>query len=83
MDSYIKSDSKMIFVNDIFETDEYFSSYLQKKIRFGYPVKIKIYYLASIVRHASIDCLFHMLYKSGKISGKDHPTNYLEYKNEI
>ena len=32
-DSYIKLDSKTLFDNDIFVTDEYFFSYLQKKIK--------------------------------------------------
>ena len=32
MDSYIKLVSKTFFINDVFEADEYFSIYSQKKI---------------------------------------------------
>ena len=31
MDLYVKNDSKTFFINDIFDADKYFSSYLHKK----------------------------------------------------
>ena len=56
MDSCIKPDFETFFNNDAFGTDQYFSSYLPKKIKFCYLVKVKFCYLASSVKNTSIDC---------------------------
>ena len=51
IDSYIKPDTKMFFINDTSEDDEYFSSYSQNKILLGIFLiiscgkKIGLYYL--------------------------------------
>ena len=41
------------------------------------------YIAASIVKNTSIDCYFHQLSKTGRISEENHTQNYLEPKNNI
>ena len=46
MDSCIKPVSKTFFLNDVFGTDEYLSSYSQKKIKLCYLVRAEVFLLS-------------------------------------